>query len=117
MSKANTAIFGGVSAAALRQYVTQIEQIDAEIKTLNEDKSEFYKAAKQAGADVHVLKWVIAERRKDPEKRRVMGALFGQYWTALHPPENSTPALDDGDARATTRTRDADLDPEAEEAA
>ena len=110
MPKPSTAVFGGISATALRQYVEQVEQLDREITALSLDKSEIYQAAKHAGADLHVLKWVINERRKErkePGKRRSMGMLFSHYWAAVHGPEdegkNFHPGLDEPEVRSIAR--------------
>jgi uncharacterized protein (UPF0335 family) len=56
-----------VGADQLRQFVNQIENTEMEIERLQIDKSEFYKAAGQAGFDVGALKAVLRERRR---KRR-----------------------------------------------
>ena len=111
MPKPSPAVFGGIPATALREYVDQIEQIEREIQALNLDKSEIYQAAKHAGADLHVLKWVINERRKErktPGRRRAMGLLFSHYWTAVHGPadegKNFHPGLDSPEDRAIARS-------------
>jgi uncharacterized protein (UPF0335 family) len=74
---------GGIAADRLRSFVERIERMEAEIKGLNEDKSEIYKEAKSTGFDVKTIKAVGAKRRKDPSERQEQDALFDLYWEAL----------------------------------
>lgn len=63
----------------LQQSVDQIEAVNREIKSLTVDRSEIYKAAKQKGIDVKVLRRLIAERKKSPTERAAEEELLRQY--------------------------------------
>ena len=67
----------------LQQFVRQIENLNGELKSLNMDKSEIYKAAKHQGYDVKILRKVIAERAKKPSERAEQDELFRAYWAAV----------------------------------
>ena len=71
----------------LQQYVRQIESLNGEIKSLNMDKSEIYKAAKQRGYDAKALRRVITERAKKPQERAEEAEIFRLYWEAVEQPE------------------------------
>jgi uncharacterized protein (UPF0335 family) len=78
-------------ADQLRSLVSQVERVDADMDALRQDKSEFYKAAKQGGLNVAAAKAVIAERRKlrqDAAAFQVqadMMTLYRQYLLAPTP--------------------------------
>lgn len=74
---------GGIAADRLKSFVERVERLEAEIKGLNEDKSEVYKEAKSTGFDVKTIKAVVSKRRKDPADRDEQDALFELYWEAL----------------------------------
>lgn len=67
----------------LQQFVRQIESMNGEIKALNTDKSEIYKAAKHQGYDPKILRRVIAERAKKPAERAEQDEIFRAYWAAV----------------------------------
>lgn len=67
----------------LRQFVQQIETLNGEIASLNTDKSEIFKAAKQQGFDVKILRRVIAERAKREDERVLGDEMFRRYWRAV----------------------------------
>jgi uncharacterized protein (UPF0335 family) len=72
-----------VNDGELQQFVRQIESLNSEIKSLNTDKSEIYKAAKFQGFDVKVLRQVIAERAKPAHERAERDEVFRLYWQAI----------------------------------
>lgn len=72
---------------AIQQFVRQIESLNGEIKSLNTDKSEIYKAAKQQGYDAKALRRVVAERAKKPGDRVEQEELFRLYWEAVEKPD------------------------------
>jgi uncharacterized protein (UPF0335 family) len=63
----------------LQQFVNQIEAVNRDVKSLTVDRSEIYKAAKQKGIDVKVLRRLIAERKKSPAERAAEEDLLRQY--------------------------------------
>jgi len=56
---------GGVAGDQLRTIVERIEQVEEEIKELNEVRKEIYLEAKDNGFDVKVLREVIRVRKQD----------------------------------------------------
>lgn len=69
--------------ASLQQFVEQIEGVNREIGNLSLDRSELFKAAKQQGVDVKVLRRVIAERKKTAAERAEAEEMFRLYWDSL----------------------------------
>ena len=72
-----------VPGEQLRQHIERIERIEEEVKALNSDKSEFYRAAKAEGYDPAIIKKVVALRRQDPHKVAEEQALTELYLDAL----------------------------------
>lgn len=68
-----------MSDSVLQQFVDQIEVVNRDIKGLSLDRTEIYKAAKQKGLDVKVLRRLIAERKKSPAERAAEEELLRQY--------------------------------------
>ena len=73
----------------LRTIVERIENIDEEIKELNEAKREIFTEAKSNGFDVKVLREVIHIRKKDKQERDEQETLLDLYMTAI---ETAKPA-------------------------
>ena len=67
----------------LEGFIETIEGEDREIQSHNEVKSAIYKAAKDAGYNVKVLRRIISERRLDPEKRREEYDIYEEYRAKL----------------------------------
>jgi uncharacterized protein (UPF0335 family) len=67
----------------IKALVERIENIETEIKALNEDKRDIFSEAKGQGLDVAVLKKVIQLRRMDPAKRAEMETILDLYWSAI----------------------------------
>jgi uncharacterized protein (UPF0335 family) len=59
----------GISGSRIRSFVERIEQIENEIKELNEAKKEVFSEAKGEGFDVKILKEVIKLRKQDQDER------------------------------------------------
>jgi len=73
----------------VREFTTRIEAIEEEIAALNSDKSQFYKAAKDHGLNVKVLRRHIANRRKRAADREGFDAedsLLVDYEHAMDAP-------------------------------
>lgn len=95
-----------VAADQLRSIVTRIENVEAEIKELNEGKSEIYSEAKANGWDVKVIKRIVADRRKPAAEREEFEAILELYLDALGMPvaaEPRAPAREARDRRAKAR--------------
>jgi uncharacterized protein (UPF0335 family) len=74
---------GEVAGDQLRTIVERLEQVDEEIKELNEAKKEIYLEAKGNGFDVKVLREVIRVRRQDQKEREAHETLLDLYLRAL----------------------------------
>lgn len=72
------------AAAQLRSIVDRIERLNAEIAGLQEDVRDIYKEAKGNGFHVPALRKVVAERKKDADRRAEEGAMFAMYWDAVN---------------------------------
>jgi uncharacterized protein (UPF0335 family) len=82
---------GGVAGDQLRALVERIEQIEDDIKALNEDKKEIYAEAKSQGFDVKILREVIRLRKQDQDERDEKQTLLEIY---LHALESTRPKLE-----------------------
>lgn len=67
----------------LQNYVERAERLNAEKTALNDDLKELFGEARGNGFDVKVLKAIIADRAKDPNKKAEFEALFELYADAL----------------------------------
>jgi uncharacterized protein (UPF0335 family) len=74
----------GTARDQLKAIVQRVERIEAEIKDLNDDKSEIYKEARANGFDVKTIKKVITKRKIDVLEREEQDAMFDTYWDAIH---------------------------------
>lgn len=74
---------GNNSKEQLRSIVERIENFEAEIKGLQQDKGDIYAEAKGNGFDVPALKAIVRARREDAEKRRAREAQIDIYRDAL----------------------------------
>ncbi len=72
------------AAGQLRSYVDRIERLEADKAEIAADISEVYKEAKGNGFHPAALRKVVAERKKDAQRREEEGALFQLYWDAVH---------------------------------
>jgi uncharacterized protein (UPF0335 family) len=77
----------GVEGGQLRSIVERIEQLEEEIRSLNDDKKDVYAEAKSAGFDVKILREVVRLRREDPKDRDERSSLLDTY---LHAIETAT---------------------------
>ena len=78
----------GLEGGQLRSIVERIEQLEEEIRSLNDDKKDVYAEAKSAGFDVKIVREVVRLRREDPKDRDERGSLLDAY---LHAIETATP--------------------------
>jgi uncharacterized protein (UPF0335 family) len=74
---------GEVAGDQLRMIVERIEEVEEEIKELNEAKKEIYLEAKGNGFDVRVLREVIRVRKQDQKEREAHETLLDVYLQAL----------------------------------
>lgn len=73
-----------LAATQLQSFVRRIENVEDEIKVLNEDKASIYKEARAEGFDVKIIRQVIKDRAKDAGERDEQNALYEIYWNAVH---------------------------------
>jgi uncharacterized protein (UPF0335 family) len=73
----------GVPGNRIRSFVERIEQIENEIKDLNEAKKEVFSEAKGEGFDVKILKEIIKLRKQDQDERDEHDSLFDVYMRAM----------------------------------
>jgi len=74
---------GEVAGDQLRTIVERIEQVEEEIKELNEARKEIYLEAKGNGFDVKVLREVIRVRKQDQKQREEQESLLDVYLQAI----------------------------------
>lgn len=68
----------------LKSIVARVERLEAEIKALNDDKSDIYKEARANGFDVKAIKKVVSQRKLDSNERQEADIVFETYWNAVH---------------------------------
>jgi uncharacterized protein (UPF0335 family) len=73
----------GIPGNRIRSFVERIEQIENEIKDLNEAKKEVFSEAKGEGFDVKILKEIIKLRKQDQEDRDEHDTLLAVYMRAM----------------------------------
>lgn len=74
---------GNNSKEQLRSIVERIENLEGEIKSLQQDRGDIYAEAKGNGFDVPALKAIVRARREDAEKRQAREAQIELYREAL----------------------------------
>ena len=72
-----------VTADELRQFIEQIEQFDAEIDDVKEQRKECLAEAKGRGYDTKVLLKVVALRKRKPDEIAEEEAVLEMYKQAL----------------------------------
>src|SRR5205823_8951108 len=80
-----------ISGGKIRAFVERIENLDAELLELNEQKKEVFAEAKGEGFDVKILKEIIKLRRQDQEERDEREGLLDLYMRAMEtaPPDKA----------------------------
>ena len=73
----------GIPGNRIRSFVERIEQIENEIKDLNEAKKDVFSEAKGEGFDVKILKEIIKLRRQDQDERDEHESLLDVYMRAM----------------------------------
>ena len=72
-----------IAGDQLATIIERIENIEAEIKELNESKKEIYLEAKGNGYDVKILREVISIRKQDATERDEQESLLDAYLEAI----------------------------------
>lgn len=73
----------GIAAAELRSFIERIENVEAEIKALNDDKKDIYAELKARGYDAKAVKQIVAMRRQDPSERQEHESIVELYMSSL----------------------------------
>lgn len=73
----------GLSGNRILSFIERVEQIDEEIKALNEGKKEVMAEAKGEGFDVKVLKEILRLRKLDKDERDEQESLLDLYLRAM----------------------------------
>ena len=73
----------GVAGDRIRAFIERIEQIEEELKALNEGKKEVFAEAKGEGFDVKVLKEILRLRKQDKDERDEQESLLDLYLRAM----------------------------------
>jgi len=74
---------GGVAGKRILSFIERIERLSEEKAALAEDIKEVYAEAKGTGFDAPTLRKIVAERKKEPEKRNEQLELFELYKSAI----------------------------------
>jgi uncharacterized protein (UPF0335 family) len=72
-----------VATAQLRSFITRVEKLEEEMKTLSDDRKEVYEEAKSLGLDTPTIRTLVRWRKKDKAKREAQAALLELYSGAL----------------------------------
>jgi len=72
-----------IPGGRIRSFVERIENLDAELQELNEQKKEVFSEAKAEGFDVRILKEVIKLRKQDQDERDERETLLDLYMRAM----------------------------------
>ncbi len=77
----------GIAGERIRSFIERIEQIEEELKALNEGKKEVFAEAKGEGFDVKVLKEILKLRKQDKDERDEQDSLLDLYMQAMEQSE------------------------------
>jgi uncharacterized protein (UPF0335 family) len=72
-----------IPGGKIRAFVERIENLDAEIQELNEQKKEVFAEAKGDGFDVKILKEIVKLRKQDEEERDERESMLDLYMRAM----------------------------------
>ena len=72
-----------IPGGKIRSFVERIENLDAELQELNEQKKEVFAEAKGEGFDVRILKEIIKLRKQDKDERDEREGLLDLYLRAM----------------------------------
>ena len=73
----------GIAGDRIRSFVERIEQLDTELREINEQKKEVLSEAKSEGFDVKILKEIIKLRKQDKDERDEHETLLDVYMRAM----------------------------------
>ncbi len=79
----------GIPGERILSFIERIEQIDEELKALNEGKKEVFSEAKGEGFDVKVLREILRLRKQDKDERDEQESLLDLYLRAMQNAESA----------------------------
>jgi uncharacterized protein (UPF0335 family) len=82
----------GIAGGRILSIIERIEQLEEEIKALNEGKKEVFAEAKGEGYDIKVLKEILKLRKLDRDERDEQESLLDLYMRAMSEAEESKQA-------------------------
>ncbi|WP_316397250.1 DUF2312 domain-containing protein [Bradyrhizobium sp. 33ap4] len=72
-----------IPGGKIRSFIERIENLDAELQELNEQKREVFSEAKGEGFDVKILKEIVKLRKQDQDERDERESLLDLYMRAM----------------------------------
>ena len=78
----------GIPGERILSFIERIENIEEELKALNEGKKEIFSEAKGEGYDVKVLKEILRLRKQDKDERDEQESLLDLYLRAMQEAES-----------------------------
>lgn len=72
-----------IPGGKIRSFVERVENIEAELQEMNEQKKEIFSEAKNEGFDVKILKEIIKLRKQDKDERDEREGLLDLYMRAM----------------------------------
>ncbi|MBV8662037.1 MAG: DUF2312 domain-containing protein [Hyphomicrobiales bacterium] len=78
----------GIAGERILSFIERVEQIEEELKALNEGKKEVFSEAKGEGFDVKVLKEILRLRKQDKDERDEQESLLDLYLRAMQNAES-----------------------------
>ncbi len=82
----------GIAGTRILSIIERIEQLEEEIKALNEGKKEVFAEAKGEGYDLKVLKEILKIRKLDRDERDEQESLIDLYMRAMSAAEETKQA-------------------------
>ena len=73
----------GIAGSRILSLIERIEQLEEEIKALNEGNKEVFAEAKGEGYDVKILKEILKIRKLDRDERDEQESLLDLYMRAI----------------------------------
>jgi uncharacterized protein (UPF0335 family) len=82
----------GIAGSRILSIIERIEQLEEEIKALNEGKKEVFSEAKGEGYDLKVLREILKIRKLDRDERDEQESLLDLYMRAMSEAEETKEA-------------------------
>jgi uncharacterized protein (UPF0335 family) len=74
---------GHNSDAQLKSIVERVENLNAQIKNLTDDRADIFKEAAGNGFNVKALRQIVSIRKQDKTKREEAEAILHRYMVAM----------------------------------